>query len=133
MKSQIAYEYFLVIGFFFSILTFYIVYLQQLSINYSQENKIRMAVNSLNKIGKMVDWINFQGEPAKVSINVFIPEEVISMEFRNNTIIWKFKGVSGISDLVYYTAANVSLNISKRGELPIIIEAKQNFVKVYVG
>ncbi|MEM5874583.1 MAG: hypothetical protein QW641_01465 [Candidatus Aenigmatarchaeota archaeon] len=133
MKSQVALDYFIVVSFFILILTPYIIYLTKLSASYKEDKDLALAMNALQKIGQMIDWIGFQGEPAKVSLIITIPESVISMNYTQNMIIWKVKTSAGISDISYDTKFNVTLNITKRGELKVIIEAFENNVKVYVS
>ncbi|MCS7122984.1 MAG: hypothetical protein RMJ17_00165 [Candidatus Aenigmarchaeota archaeon] len=131
MKTQAAFEYFIVVSFFVLVLAPYIIYLNQVASSYREDKELLLASDSLNKLGRTIDWVGFQGEPAKISTILTIPENVVSMNFTKNMIIWKVKSRAGISDISYETKFNVSLNITKRGDVKIVVEAIGNNIFVY--
>lgn len=133
MKLQVAVEYILIIGLSLAILIPYIAYLTQVAQSYKEENALLTAKNSLEKLGQSIDWVYYQGEPAKIEIEILIPENVESMEIINNTIIWKVRTSAGVSDIYYTSVANISGNLpTKSGYYKMVIEAKAYGVEIYV-
>ena len=134
MKFQVAVEYILIIGLGLAILIPYVAYLTQVAQSYKEENALVTAKNSLEKLGQTIDWIYYQGEPAKTKIEILIPDNVESIEVVNGTIVWRIRTSAGISDIYYICAVkNITGNFpSGGGYYEITIEAKGNGVEVNV-
>lgn len=113
VKGQVAVEYMIIISIAFAILLPFIVYANQLLHNYREDTKISLAKNSVKKLGENIDWVYSQGEPAKLSIEVYIPKDVIEISLVNNTISFKIRTSSGTTDIHYKTIAPLN------GSLPV--------------
>ena len=113
MKAQVAIEYMVIISVAFIILIPLIIYGNDLLRIYNDDARISITRNTVDKLGKGIDWVYSQGKPAKLSSRIFIPEGITNVSIENKTIILKIKTSGGISDIYYTTVA--SLN----GSLPI--------------
>lgn len=121
-KAQTAIEYFIIVSLALMIIIPYIIYSNQMLINYRDENNLALARAAVNKIGQSVDWVFSQGPPAKISTQIFIPDGIVSIQFLNKTINFKVKTSSGISDVFYITITNVT------GYLPTV----SGYYNVYI-
>jgi hypothetical protein len=60
----------------------------------------------VNKIAEAADIVYTQGEPSQITISVYVPENVNSVIFLNNTIDMKVQVDSGISDIFANSKTN---------------------------
>ena len=133
MKSQVAIEYLLIVSFGLMVLLPYSLYLHDLIRSVSESTRLSLAKASLEKLGESIDWVFSQGEPAKLIIHLYIPEGTEEIVFLNNTIVWKVKTSSGISELAYNSLANISGKLpTKSAYYPVEIRAIENGVEVSV-
>lgn len=131
MKAQVAVEYLIIVSLALMILIPYVLYLNDLSQSYSETNRLTVARNSIDKIGRNVDWVYSQGEGAKMETEILVPEGVESIQFLNKTILWKVRTSAGISDVYYTTITNVTGSIpTTPGYRIILIQAFRGYVNV---
>jgi hypothetical protein len=134
MKAQVAVEYLIIVSFALMILIPYVLYLNDLSQSYSETNKLTIAKNSVEKLGRSINWVYSQGEGAKMEIEILVPDGVESIQFLNNTVIWKVRTSAGISDIHYTTVTNVTGNIPPTpGYKVVLIQAFRGYVNVSTG
>jgi len=131
MKAQVAVEYLIIVSLALMILIPYVLYLNDLSQSYSETNRLTVTRNSVDKIGRNVDWVYSQGEGAKMETEILVPEGVESIQFLNKTILWKVRTSAGISDVYYTTITNVTGSIpTTPGYRIILIQAFRGYVNV---
>lgn len=134
MKAQIATEYLIVVSFALMVLIPYILYLQTVSQNFSEENALTSASNSVQKIGQAADWVYSQGEPAKLKILIQIPNNIENISFLDKTIIWKVRTSSGVSDIYYNSVANLTGSLpTNPGYYNVLVQASKNKVSISVS
>lgn len=131
MKSQVSVEYLIIVAFAVMVLIPYILYLNDLSQSYSENNKLTIAKNSVDKLGQTVDWVFSLGEGAKTRIDILVPEGVESIQFVGRTIEWKVRTSAGISDISYIAVANVTGTIpTSAGYKNVLVQAFRDGVNV---
>jgi len=131
MKSQLSVEYLIIIAIALVILIPIILYGNELLLGYKDDTKISLARNTVEKIGKNVDWVYSQGEPAQHSIDVYIPEGIEQINLENKIILFKIKTRAGISDIFYTSVANLNGSIPmQNGYYKLSLRAHQNFVNI---
>ena len=131
MKAQVAVEYMIIVGFAIMVLIPYILYLNDLTTNYSTEKRLALAKNCVDKLGETIDWVFSQGEGAKTKIELLIPDGTESIQFINKTIILKIRTSSGISDVSYTAVANITGSIpTYPGYKIVFVEAVKGGVNV---
>jgi len=134
MKVQMATEYLIIVSFALMVLIPYILYIYSASQQYQEQSFLTIASQSVKKIGEACDWIYLQGEPAKLTIKITIPRNVVNISFLNKTILWKVKTSAGISDIYYNCLANVSGYLpSREGEYFVVVEAVRGGVNISVA
>jgi hypothetical protein len=130
-KSQIALEYLIVVALAVSILTPILLYANQTLQTQRENNELILARNSVNKIGQTVDWVFSQGFPAKAEIEIYVPRGVEEINISGKTILFRVKTSAGVSDIYYFTLANVTGNISPiPGYTKVNVEALENEIRV---
>lgn len=133
MKAQAALEYLIMVSLALMILLPYILYSSQLLLEYQEENNLAMAKNAVAKIGQTADWVFSQGEPAKMSVEIFIPDGITSIQLLNKTIVFKIKRTSGISDVFYVSATNITGYLpTTQGYYIVHLSAENNNVRITV-
>src|SRR4030042_2166782 len=133
MKAQIATEYMVIVAFALMILVPYTLYLTNVSHNFSQDNSLAVASNTVKKIGQNADWVYSQGVPSRLEISVMVPDNVESMAISGKSILCKIRTSAGISDIYYDSIANLTGNITTSpGQYNVIIQAVENGVQISV-
>jgi len=134
VKAQSAIEYFIIISIGLMIIIPYLVYSNSLLLGYKDDSNVNAAKNAVNKLGQNADWVFSQGEPAKITTEVFIPDGLTAIQFINNTIIFKVRTSAGISDIFYTSTANITglLSIAS-GYYSITLSAEDGNVRMSVS
>jgi hypothetical protein len=133
MKSQVAVEFLIIVSVAFMILIPLSVYLNQSLIGYKDTNKISKAWNTVKKLGESADWVYSQGPPAKLSIEIYIPDDLEEVSLENNTILFRVRTSAGISDAFYETVPPLSGTLpSDGGYYFVSLTAFSNHVEIEV-
>jgi hypothetical protein len=133
MKSQVAVEFLIIVSVAFMILIPLSVYLNQSLIGYKDTNKISKAWNTVKKLGESADWVYSQGPPAKLSIEIYIPEDLEEVSLENNTILFRVRTSAGISDAFYEAVPSLSGTLpSDSGYYFVSLTAFSNQVEIEV-
>jgi hypothetical protein len=90
------------------LLTPLIIYAYQSFTDYKRSNNLILARNAIDKLGQAVDWVFVQGFPARIEIEIYLPEGIEKIQLVNRTILLVIDAVQ----VTYTTLGNVS------GELP---------------
>lgn len=134
MKAQVAMEYMVIVSFALMVLIPFTIYLQTVSQNFSDDNALSIASNSVKNIGQAADWVHSQGVPAKLKVTILVPNNVQSIAFEGKTMTWKVRAGSGISDIYYTSAADLSGSMpTSPSYYDVFIQATENGVSVNVS
>jgi len=133
-KAQVALEYLVIISFGLMVLIPLAIYLRGSASNYSNDVNLILASQSLEKLGQAIDWVNLQGEPAKIKVKILIPNQVENISFLGRVMVWKVRTPAGVSDLYYVATANLTGSLpTLPGIYEVMVEAEEGGVRVYVG
>lgn len=99
MKGQTAFEYLALFSLVLVILSFLIYYAQDMTDRNMEDIIISDATIAVNKIADASDIVYTQGKPSQITLSVYIPDKVYSIEFSNNMIIMRINVSSGSSDV----------------------------------
>lgn len=113
MKAQIAVEYLIIVGVALMILLPMSLYLNQSLMGYRDDTKLSKAWNTVKKLGQNADWVHSQGPPAKVTVEIYVPEDVEEVSLDNKMILYRVRTSAGISDVFYDTVPDLN------GSLPM--------------
>ena len=109
-------------------------YSQQITERNREDITVANAITAVNKIAEASDIVYTQGKPSQITLSVYIPERVESVEFNNTVIIMKVNIGSGTSDIIATSKANLQGNISSDSGLKKIkVIAEENYVNVTQG
>ncbi len=98
MKAQASVEYLVIIGLALAILVPLILYSNQNLLGYKEDVKISSAKAAASKIAESANWVYSQGPPARLTINVCIPEGVEEV-LLDSMVLFKLKTSAGIVDI----------------------------------
>ena len=106
MRGQAAIEYLIMFSIVLAILAVLTYYAQDMTSRNSSDIISSNAVIAVNKISEAADIVYTQGEPSQITLSVYVPENLQSVDFHNNFIIMKVRVGSGISDVFAMSKAN---------------------------
>jgi len=115
----------------FSILAVLVLYSQQITERNREDIIIANAITAVNKITEASNIVYTQGKPSQITLSVYIPERVSSIEFNNNIITMKVNISSGVSDIFATSKAPLQGSIpSTSGMKKIKVIAEENYVNI---
>jgi len=103
MKAQVAVEYLIIIGVAMMILLPLSLYLNQTLMGYKDDTKLSKGWNTVRELGQNADWVHSQGPPAKVTVEIYVPEDVVEVSLDNNMILYRVRTLAGITEVYYDT------------------------------
>ena len=131
MKGQTAIEYLLLFSLVFMILAILTSYAQDMTERNREEIIMSNAVIAVNKIAEASDIVYTQGKPSQITLSVYIPEKVYSIEFLNRMMIMRINVSSGSSDIFAESKAPLQGSISTTsGTKRIRIKAEGSYVNI---
>lgn len=110
MKGQTAFEYLMMFSIVLTILTFLTYYAQSMTESNREDIIDSNVVIAVNKITEAADIVYTQGSPSQITLSVYIPENLQSIQFSNKMIDIKVKVGSGISDIVASSKASFTVD-----------------------
>ena len=91
------------------------------------------AWDTVKKLGESADWVYSQGPPAKLTLEIYIPDDVEEISLSDKTFLFKVRTSAGISDAFYTTVSDLDGSLStKSGYYYVSLTAFSNYVNVSV-
>lgn len=129
MKAQVSVEYIIIISVALTVLIFISLYSTKYIQGYREDSAVSTAGNTVRKIGENADWVFSQGPPAKVTVEIYIPEGVEEITLENRTILFRMKN----RDVYYRTIPLLNGSLpSKSGHYMVSLVAYNTYVDVNV-
>jgi len=110
MLGQTAFEYLMLFSLVLIILSFLTFYAQDMTERNREEIIASNAIIAVNKIVDAANIVYTQGNPSQITLSVYIPENVDSIDCFDKILIMKIKIGSGINDV--FTTSKAKLNVS---------------------
>jgi len=134
MHGQTAFEYLMIFSIVFIILTILIVYSQQITLRNREEMRITNAITAVNKIVDAADIVFTQGSPSQLTVSIYIPEGVDSIQINNNIFLIKIRVAGEITDIFAISKTNLQGSISTDpGTKKVKVIAEENYVNITEG
>jgi uncharacterized protein (UPF0333 family) len=131
MRGQTAFEYLMLFSLALTILAILVLYAQQMTERNREDIIIANAITAVNKLTEAADIVYTQGKPSQITLSIYIPEKVSSIEFNNNVITMKVNISSGVSDIFASSKAPLQGSIStSSGTRKIKVIAEENYVNI---
>jgi len=139
MLGQAAFEYLMMFSIVLVIISFLTFYAQDMTESNRADIIASDAVIAVNKIAEAADIVYTQGKSSQITLSVYIPGNIQSIEFSNNMIIMKVKVGSGITDIFATSKAPFCCDItdctlscisSDSGTKRISIKSEGSYVNV---
>ena len=130
-KAQLSMEYMTIMGFVILIT----IPLTLIYYHYSNSTADEISMNQLmqitRKIADSADSVYYLGKPSEITVKIFMPHGVQSVNITHNEISFTIMTVSGLSDIVASTNVNVSGTIPiSRGIHFINLKAEDYYVNI---
>ncbi|MDI6825579.1 MAG: hypothetical protein QMD36_00040 [Candidatus Aenigmarchaeota archaeon] len=133
MKAQAASEFLIMVSVALTILIPLILLVNQSLMDYRDNTKISLAKEAVRKLGENADWVFSQGPPAKVTVEVYIPEDVVSASLNNKMILYQIRTSAGVTDVYYYTVSNLTGTLpEKSGYYFVSLTSFSKYVNITV-
>jgi len=133
MKGQVATEYLIIVSVALIILIPLALYVNQSLMGYRDDTKTSRAWTTVKKLGESSDWVYSQGPPAKLTLEIYIPEDVEEISLSDKTFLFRIRTSAGISDVYYTTVSELDGYIPKdSGYYYVSLTAFSNYVNVSV-
>ena len=134
MRGQAAFEYLMLFSITLGILSVLVVFSQDMTARNREDIAVANAMNAANKIVEAANIVYTQGKPSRVTLSVYIPEGVDSIQFINNTMLMKINIGSTPNDIFATSKAPLQGNISSTsGMKQIKVIAEDTYVNVTEG
>ena len=129
MLGQTAIEYLLLFSIIFTILSLLTYYAQDMTERNREEIMISNAMIAVNKIAEASDIVYTQGTPSQITLSVYVPEKIYSIEFSNKMVIMRLNVSSGSTDIFASSKAPLQGSIPiSAGTKRIRVRAEKNDV-----
>ena len=133
MKAQSASEFLIIVSVALTILIPLILLVNQSLMGYRDDTKISLAQETVKKMGENADWVFSQGPPAKVTVEIYVPDDVKSVSLNNNEILYKIRTTAGINDIYYDTVPELRGTLpEKSGYYFVSLTSFSNYVNISV-
>jgi len=131
MKSQVALEYLLVVGFGLAVVIPVFYY----SIIYSSESVMTsQAQDAVNTLAKNADYVYSLGSGSSAKVTITIPQKVLNTTIQDKFILIQLKLSSGITDIKAMAKANLTGSIPNTpGTYNIFLNMTEKEVKISKG
>jgi uncharacterized protein (UPF0333 family) len=130
-KSQISFEYLIVMGF----VTFVIIGIMAIALFYSGGIKDRIKVTQMtdcaNKIISTAESVFYSGEPSKATISCYLPEGIEEVTVDPNSLVFKLQTSTGDSVTEFSSNVQIIGNImATPGLKKIVLTAAADHVDI---
>jgi len=134
MRGQAAFEYLILFSIALLLLGILVWYSQEVTELNRDEMIVANAISALNKIVEASNIVYTQGKPSQITVNVYIPERVTSIDLNGNMIIMKVATGSGTSDIIAMSKAPLQGSIpTGSGTKKLKVIAEDNYVYITQG
>jgi len=106
MRGQAAVEYLMIVSIVLTMLTILTYYAQDMTEANMEDIVSSNAIIAVNKIAEASDIVDIQGDSSQITLSVYIPEKVNSIEFSNNMMIMKIGTGPNYNDILATSRAN---------------------------
>ena len=131
MHGQTAFEYLMLFSLALTILAVLVLYSQQMTERNREDIRVANAITAVNKIAEAADIVYTQGKPSQITVSVYIPEGIESIDISNNKILMKVNIASGLSDIFAFSKAELEGSIQTiSGMKKIKVIAEENYVNI---
>ncbi|MBI2128796.1 hypothetical protein HYU07_01010 [Candidatus Woesearchaeota archaeon] len=130
-RGQASTEYMIIIGFVALVLIPLIVIFYKQGISTKDQVVTGEADQIAKKITDAADSVYYLGEPSKMTLKLYMPENVKEISFSGREVRFKVATANGITDVTSVAATNMMGSVdSSQGIKFIVVEARGDYVWV---
>lgn len=133
MKAQSASEFMIIISATLVLLLPLIFFLNESLMGFRDDTKITLTENVVNKLGESIDWVYSQGTPARLTLEVYVPDGIVNVSMKNRSIFYEVDTSSGVNTIYYDTIPPINGTLPvERGYYKISLIAFDDYVNISV-
>ncbi len=131
MKSQVSFEYLLIMG-FVTIMLIPLTILYYTYTSNSSDEIITSQVNQIaNKIVDAAEYVYFLGEPSQTTIKAYIPNKIVGASLDNKEVLFNVSVKGGVTEIVQLSSVNLIGKLPKQqGRYTITLKAINASVEI---
>ncbi|MDO8740018.1 MAG: hypothetical protein Q7J54_00400 [Candidatus Woesearchaeota archaeon] len=130
-RGQASTEYMIIIGFVALVLIPLIVIFYKQGASTKDQITTSEADQIAKKITDAADSVYYMGEPSKMTLKLYMPENVKEISFSGREIRFKVATANGMTDITSVAATNMMGSIdNSQGIKFIVVEARGDYVWV---
>jgi hypothetical protein len=134
MKGQTAFEYMSIFSIVLLLTLTLTIYSGEITVRNREDMRVSNAITTVQKIAEAANIVSTQGRPSKITLSVYIPEEIQMVNISGKTVLMKVRVANGISDVFASSKSDLQGSISNRsGTRNIKIIAEGNYVNITEG
>ncbi len=131
MKSQVAFEYISIFSIVMLMALILIIYSGEITIRNTEDMRVSNSMTAVNKIVEASNIVSTQGKPSQITLSIYFPEEIESINIDENMILMKVRIASGTTDIFAVSKSELRGQISNRsGTRDIKIMAEGSYVNI---
>lgn len=111
ISGQAAIEYMMIIGIVLVILVPLLFLINSYMSGGKDELRIRALQDGIDSLAEASDMVHFQGYPAKITISLYVPENVLLANVTENLVRVRVRTSTGPTDVTSFTQANLTGNL----------------------
>ncbi len=128
-KAQLSIEYLIIMSFVLFIILIlmasYMIYQQHYESDVVTSQVKRIAIT----LADTSEEVYYYGEPSKSTVKIYMPPDVVRVNFSGKGVIFRVRTPGGESDIEAYASVNMSGNLSTSQGLKLVeISARKGYV-----
>ncbi len=131
MRAQTAFEYLMIFSIILAIVGILTLYAGEMTKRNEDDIRVANVMTVVNKIVEAANIVYTQGKPSQITLNLYIPEGVESIEISDKKILIKVRVSNGLTDVFAFSKASLQGSISLTpGTKKIKVIAEENYVNI---
>ena len=130
-KSQISFEYMMVVGMMAIIIIPLVLIYYSYSSSSSSSTSTSQALLIARKIVDSSESVYYLGKPSFTTLTINFPENIDSINLSSKEVTFKIKTKDGVSDIVAISTINITGNLPKSAGVHVLtVRAENGYVSV---
>jgi uncharacterized protein (UPF0333 family) len=131
MRAQTAFEYLMIFSIVLAIVGILTLYAGEMTKRNEDDIRIANAMTIVNKVVEAANIVYTQGEPSQITLSLYVPEGIESIEINDRKILVKAKVSNGITDIFAFSKAPLQGSISLTpGTKKVKVIAEEDYVNI---
>ena len=131
MRGQTAFEYISLFSIVLMMTLVLTIFSGEMTIRNREDMRVSNAITTVERIAEAANIVSTQGKPSQITLSVYVPEEIESINISGKVVLMKVKVAGGVSDIFASSKSDLQGYISNRsGTRNIRITAEDSYVNI---